>query len=220
MKLLLRSALLVMLIQVTSSYADTAQFVTGIEYQEIIPSQHTSAPSGKIEVVELFWYGCSHCSRLEPKLEEWLKTKPANIHFVRMPAQFNKQWELHARAYYAAQALGVVDKTHADFFKEIHDKRKKLATPDELAAFYLRYGVSRDKFMKVFNSPAVRNRQAHAKGMVQRYGAHSVPTFVINGKYRTNESLAGSKKDMFAVIEALVDQEAKLQAKPAQPQQK
>lgn len=212
MKLLFRTALLLLLFQTTVSFADTAHYVTGIEYQEIIPAQHTTAPQGKIEVVELFWYGCSHCKRLEPELEKWLKTKPDNIHFVRMPAQFNKQWELHAAAYYTAQALGVVDKTHADFFKEIHDKRNTLSTPEALAAFYLRYGISKDKFMKVFNSPAIRNRQAHAKGMVQRYGAHSVPTFVINGKFRTNESMAGSKKEMFAVIEELVATEAKSKA--------
>ena len=211
MKLLLRSALLAMLLQAAGSFADTAQFVTGIEYQEIIPAQHTRAPNGKIEVVELFWYGCSHCYRLEPKLDEWLKNKPGNIHFVRMPAQFNKQWELHAQAYYTAKALGVVDKSHADFFKEIHEKRNRLSTPDALAAFYLRYGVSRDKFMKVFNSPSIRNRAAHAKGMVQRFGAHSVPAFVINGKFRTNETMAGSKKELFAVIEELVATEARAQ---------
>jgi thiol:disulfide interchange protein DsbA len=65
--------------------------------------------------------------------------------------------------------------------------------------------------MKVFNSPSIRNRQAHAKGMVQRYGANSVPTFVINGKFRTNQTMAGTRKDMFAVIEDLVATEAKAQ---------
>ena len=215
MKLLLRALMLTLFFPAAPSFADVPPYVTGIEYQEIIPAQHSTAPAGKIEVVELFWYGCSHCYRLEPELKKWLKNKPKNIHFVRMPAQFNPQWELHAGAYYTAQALGIIDKTHTDTFKEIHEKRNRLATVDALAAFYLRYGISRDNFMKVYESPAVRNRKAHAKGMVQRYGAKSVPTFVINGKYRTNESLAGSKPEMFAVIEALVAAEAKLQKTPA-----
>ncbi len=217
MRLLLRSLMAVMLfLQVAGSHADTPRFVTGIEYQEIIPAQQTRAPQGKIEVVELFWYGCPHCYRLEPELEKWLKSKPENIFYYRMPAQFNKHWEIHAAAYYTAESLGLEDKMHMDFFKEIHDKRNRLENVDQLAAFFLRYGVSRDKFLKVFNSFAVRSRQAHAKGMGQRYGARSVPTIVINGKFRTNETMAGSKKDMFAVIEELVAAEARAQqAKPA-----
>lgn len=210
MSVLMRPLLVVaLLLQATFSYADTSRFVTGIEYQEIIPAQLTRAPKGKIEVVELFWYGCPHCYRLEPALEKWRKTMPDNIDFIRMPAQFNKSWEIHAAAYYTAESLGLTEKTHMAIFKEMHEKKKKLNTVDELAAFFLNYGVSREKFTKVFNSFAVRNRQAHAKGMGQRYGAHSVPTFVINGKYRTNETMAGSKKDMFAVIEELVEAEAK-----------
>jgi thiol:disulfide interchange protein DsbA len=125
-----------------------------------------------------------------------------------MPAQFNKGWEIHAAAYYTAESLGLVEKTHKAIFKEMHENKKRLSSVDELAAFFLRYGVTREKFMKVFNSFTVRNRQAHAKGMGQRYGANSVPTFIINGKYRTSETMAGSKKEMFAVIEDLVESEA------------
>lgn len=214
MMLLMRPLLAIaLLLPVTFSYADTSRFVAGIEYQEIIPAQQTRAPKGKIEVVELFWYGCPHCYRLEPELEKWLKNKPANIDFIRMPAQFNKNWEIHAAAFYTAESLGLGEKTHKAIFKEMHEKKKRMSTVDELAAFFLRYEVSREKFMKVFNSFAVRNRQAHAKGMGQRYGAHSVPAFVINGKYRTNETMAGSKKDMFAVIEELVRKEAATQEK-------
>jgi thiol:disulfide interchange protein DsbA len=212
MTVLIRSAMAVLLfLQITGSQADTSRFVTGIEYQEIIPAQQTRAPQGKIEVVELFWYGCPHCYRLEPDLQKWLKNKPDNIYFYKMPAQYNKHWEIHAAAYYTAESLGLLDKMHMAIFKEIHDKGNKLANADQLAALFLRYGVTRDKFMKVFNSFAVRSRQAHAKGMAQRYGAHSVPTFIINGKYRTNETSAGSRKDMFAVIEELVASEAKAQ---------
>ena len=198
--------------------ANAAEFVAGIEYQEIFPAQQTKAPEGKIEVVEVFWYGCSHCYRMEPHLEKWLKTKPANVHFVRMPAQFNKGWALHAGAYFVAESLGIVDKVHVPFFKEIHDNRTrnskpKLSTVDQVAAFFVKFGVSREKFMKIFKSFSVKSKLAHAKGMVQRYGARSVPAFIVNGKYRTNETSAGSKKDMFAVIEELVAKEAKKKIK-------
>jgi len=192
-----------------------ADFVAGIEYQEIIPAQQTTAPAGKVEVVELFWYGCSHCYRMEPALKKWLANKPANVHFVRMPAQLNKGWEIHAGAYFVAEALGIVDKVHEPIFKAIHANRKphskpKLMKVDELAAFFLKFGVSREKFMKIYNSFSTRNKLAHARGMGQRYGARSVPTFIVNGKYRTNETMAGGhKKDMFAVIDKLIADESK-----------
>jgi len=191
-----------------------AEFVAGIEYQEVIPAQQTTAPKGKVEVVEVFWYGCSHCYRMEPSLKKWLKTKPANVHFVRMPAQFNKGWAVHAGAYYVAESLGLVDKVHEPIFKEIHGNRKphqksNLSTVDQLAAFFIKFGVSREKFMKIYNSFSVKSKLAHAKGMVQRYGARSVPTFIVNGKYRTNETMAGGKKEMFDVINELVAAESK-----------
>ena len=120
----LSSALAVLVfMQITAAQADTARFVTGIEYQEIIPAQQTRAPQGMIEVVELFWYGCPHCYRLEDKgdltLKKWLKNKPDNVYFYKLPAQFNKHWEIHAAAYYTAQSLGVLDKVHMDIFKAV-----------------------------------------------------------------------------------------------------
>jgi len=196
--------------------ASASEYVVGIEYQEIIPAQQTSAPDGKVEVVEVFWYGCPHCYRMEPTLNKWLKTKPENVHFVRMPGQFNKDWHVHAGVYYVAEILGMVDKVHEPIFDEIDKYRRKnkdaplkLSTVDNAAAFFLKYGVSREKFMKIYNSFSVKSKLAHAKGMVQRYGIHSVPTFIVNGKYRVNETMAGSKKELFAVINELVAAETK-----------
>jgi len=197
-----------LLLQVGVSQALPNRFVEGIEYKAILPVQQTTAPKGKVEVVEVFWYKCPHCFNIEKHLNSWLDKKPDNVHFVRMPAQFNPKWEIHAAAYYTAEILGVVDKTHHDLFNEIHRKHKKMATADELAAFYVKHGVSRDKFMKVFKSFAVRSRMAHAKGMVQRYGARSVPTFVVNGKYLTNEHMVGSKQELFELINILVEMES------------
>ncbi len=218
MTVLMRSALAaLMMLLTTAIQADTARFVAGIEYQEILPAQQTRAPAGKIEVVEVFGYSCPHCYRLEPELKKWLQKKPANVHFFRMPAQFNQKWEILAGAYFVAESLDMIDKVHLDIFKEIHDKKNKLDSVDKMAAFFLRYGVTREKYVKVLNSFSVRSRQAHAKGMEQRYGVRSVPTIIINGKYRTSETMAGNKKDMFAVIEELVAMEVKAQQKQQAP---
>ena len=197
-----------MVLQAGLLQAQPNRFVEGIEYKAILPVQQTTAPAGKVEVVEVFWYKCPHCFNIERTLNSWLDKKPENVHFVRMPAQFNRGWEIHAAAYYTAEILGLVEKTHHDLFNEIHKKHKKMASVDELAAFYIKYGVSREKFMSVFNSFAVRSRVAHAKGMVQRYGVHSVPTFIVNGKYMTNEHLVGTKKELFELINILVEMES------------
>jgi len=191
-----------------------SSLVEGIEYEHIFPEQPTKAAPGKVEVVEIFWYACPHCYRLEPKLKEWLKNKPDNVDFYRIPAQFNKNWEIHAAAFYVADSLGMVNELHDAFFHEIHEKKNPLNTVDLLASFFLRHGVSRQKFLSVYNSFAVRTRMAHAKGMVQRYGVRSVPTFIINGKYRTNVSMAGTEEELFRVINELVLREANKSKSP------
>ena len=86
-------------------------FEEGIEYQRVVPPQPTDDPS-KVEVVELFWYGCPHCYHFEPILEAWAKNKPDYVYFKRIPAIFRDSWVPFARAYYTAQVLGVLDRIH------------------------------------------------------------------------------------------------------------
>jgi len=202
-KVLLSSLILFLPLAVQS-----ASIVEGFEYKRIVPAQQTQAPVGKIEVVELFWYGCPHCYRFEPSLKKWLKNKPADVVFIRIPAQMNPGWVIHAQAYYTAEALGVSDKMHEKFFDAMHNKKRKLKTTDEIAALFVENGISRDKFDKVFNSFGVKTKMANARGMVQRYGATSVPTMIVNGKYRTDATTAGgSHKDLINVIDFLTNKE-------------
>ena len=209
--------LLVLLVPAFSFAADKAptrswDYVEGIEYQPVIPPQQTGLPKGQVEVVELFWYGCPHCYHLEPALNEWLKNKPKNVVFRRLPAQMNPNWVVHAKLFYIAEILGIVDKIHEDAFNEIHQKHNMLNTEDLMAAFFLKHGVSRQKFEKIYNSPGLRSRMAHGKGMGQRYGAHSVPTLIVNGKYRTNATMAGgTHEQLFKVVNELVEKESRSQ---------
>ncbi|CAN0425212.1 unnamed protein product, partial [Phaeothamnion confervicola] len=117
------SALLALLAATNSS---AQEFVAGQHYQEIKPAIATSAAEGKVEVLELFWYGCSHCYAFEPQLIEWAKSKPDYVEFVRVPAVFAHNWEIHARAYYAAQQLGVLEKIHQPLFDAIHKQGRKV----------------------------------------------------------------------------------------------
>lgn len=189
----------------------------GIEYQRIVPAQPTRVPDDKIEVLEVFWYGCSHCDAFEPFLHQWLEKKPDDVAFRRMPAQLNPGWKVHAAAYYVAEQLGVLDKVHQDLFDTIHDKGQKLATLDAVIDFFAAHGVSREQFMNAYNSFAVRAKLRHSEQQVRRYGAQSVPTVIVAGKYRTNATMAGGTfEGLLKVIDHLVDKErnARKQAKP------
>jgi protein dithiol oxidoreductase (disulfide-forming) len=185
-----------------------SNFTEGIEYQRIVPPQPTeTAP--KVEVVEVFWYGCPHCFHFEPALEEWLKHKPDDVVFRRMPAIFtNPIWELDARAYYTAEALGVLDKIHPALFDAMHKSHRRLDTEAALAAFFAEHGVSHEEFQRTFHSFYVDTKVREARLMSQRYGIDGVPAMVVAGKYRTEASLAGSEEAMLRVVDFLVAREA------------
>jgi len=186
-----------------------AGFDEGIEYKTVSPRVANHIDEKKSEVVELFWYGCSHCFDFEPNLHKWLKAKPKNVNFVRIPAVFNKRWELHARAYYTAEVLGVLDKIHQPLFDAMHLKKQKMATSGELAAFFVKHGVSKETFMETFNSFSVDSKVRRATDLTKRYGIDGVPTLVVNGKYRSTGSLAGGRENMLKVVDHLIKQEAK-----------
>ena len=191
-----------------ASPALSADFVEGQHYTRIDPAQPTSTPD-KVEVVEVFWYGCPHCYRLEPYVKRWLKTKPDNVEFVRMPGIFSPRWMIHARAYYTAEVLGVVDKLHDPIFEAIHGARQPLNTQDEIMALFKEHGVSEEDFKRVFLSFAVDSKMRRASEMTMRYDIDGVPALIVNGKYRTSASQAGSNAAVFQVVDYLVALESK-----------
>lgn len=178
----------------------------GVGYETITPAQPTQNPE-KIEVIEFFWYGCPHCYSFEPMLEKWVKTLPANVEFIRIPAAFNEVWAKHAKAYYTAEALGVVDKVHADFFDAIQNKNEKLDTEEQLAKFFVAHGVKESDFQDAYKSFAVDNKMRQAPALAAKYGLKGVPAIIINGKYKTDGPIAGSQEKMIEVMNTLIKQE-------------
>lgn len=185
-------------------------YLEGAQYEAIVPPAPADAPAGKVEVVEMFWYGCPHCYRFEPYLSRWLENKPENVSFKRVPAVLNPNWVVHARAYYAAQMLGVEEKIHADMFRAIHEQGRRLDTEEALAAFFAAHGVPEDKFREAFNSFEVHMKLREAARLGRAYQLGGVPAMVVNGKYRVTGSLAGSYPEMLNVVQHLVQQEAGL----------
>lgn len=187
------------------SQAESAPNPAG--YETISPAQPTQNQD-KVEIIEFFWYGCPHCYSLEPLMVEWLKTKPANVEFIRQPAIFSSLWGKHAKAYFVAEALGVLDKVHDDFFDAVQNKKQKLTSEDQLAKFFVAHGVDETKFRDTFGSFLVDAKVRQAKTMAPRYGITGVPAVIINGKYKTSGPLAGSHEEMIKVMDKLIKQES------------
>ncbi len=182
----------------------------GEGYATITPAQPTQDPN-KVEVIEFFWYGCPHCYRLEPYLAQWLKKLPANVQFIRQPAVFGPRWMPQARAYFTAEALGVVDKIHADMFDALQNQHRPLSSEEELAKFFEEHGVDKDQFHQAYHSFIVDTKMRQAGAMSARYGVTGVPTIIINGKYKTSGTLAKNFPNLIAVMDYLIALESKQQ---------
>jgi len=165
--------------------------------------QATTAPNpARIEVMDFFWYGCPYCNLFEPRLESWLASKPDNVDFIRIPAVIRPGWSNHARAFYTAEALGVLDPLHKQLFDARH-----VDDLDELATMFTEQGIERSRFEAVFNSEETRRKVQEAGILTRRYGIDSVPAIVVNGQYRTNPVLAGGASRMLNAVNGLIESE-------------
>ena len=181
-------------------------------YLTINPAQPTQT-GNKIEVVEVFWYGCPHCYDFEPYVDKWLETKPDDVELRRMPGVFRKSWIPHAKAFYAAEKMGVLDKVHQPLFEALHKHRKKIFDYDALEDFFEDQGISSKDFKKAYNSDEVDTKVKQAFVMGQRYKVPGTPAMIVNGKYLVSGSSAGSFENMIKVVNELADKERALAAK-------
>jgi protein dithiol oxidoreductase (disulfide-forming) len=180
----------------------------GTTYRRVVPAQPTSVAPGKVEVVEVFWYGCSHCFELDPAIESWRKKgKPGYVEFTRVPGMWNDTLRIHARLYYATEALGKLEELHTAIFREIHVNKNPLTTVEQMKGFFKQHGVNPEEFQKVFSSFGVESKLQRADFLNRRYGITQVPTVIVNGKYLTDELMAGSERGLFDVIDDLAAHE-------------
>jgi thiol:disulfide interchange protein DsbA len=186
-----------------------AEELTG-GYETLDTPQPTQNPD-KVEVIEFFWYGCPHCYDFEPILESWVKKLPANVDFIRQPAAFSDLWAKHAKAFYVAQALGVLDQVHADLFDALQNKHQKLESEEQLAAFFTAHGVKEADFHEAYNSFLVDTKVRQAAVTPARYGVTGVPVLIVNGKYKVDGKSAGSHEKMIEVVTQLIKKEAAAQ---------
>lgn len=187
-------------------HAEQATYEAGKQYEVLPIAVETRDPS-KVEVVEVFSYGCIHCKTFQPAIDGWRQSIPEYVDFYRMPATFNQSWVALAQLYYTAEALDVTDKVHGPIFRAIHDNGVNLTDPDLMAElFESAAGVAPDQFEKVYNSFSVRSRvqQANARGMAYRLSG--TPTLIVDGRYRIDARMAGGNDEMLEVVNYLVAQ--------------
>lgn len=203
-KLLLSFTLLLSAITLSTPLLAAPQI--GQEFDAVaqtIPTENTD----KIEVMEIFWYGCPHCYHMEKPLDAWLKKQPADIYFKRMPGLPNPSWAPMAQAYFTMEALGISDKLHNKLFDAIH-KQKSLNPTDKKAALNWivnNSGLDRKKVEDTFNSFTVNANLKRAAQVFRSSGATGVPSLVIDGKYITSGTMAGGNAQALQVTDYLVD---------------
>ncbi|TWG85248.1 thiol:disulfide interchange protein DsbA [Cupriavidus gilardii J11] len=176
----------------------------GKEYQVLKAAQPVTP--GKIEVTEFFWYGCPHCYDFEPDLEAWVRKQGKDVVFKRVPVAFRDDLLPHTRIYYALESLGKVDALHGKVFAAIHSERKRLLDPNEIADLMAKNGVDRKAFLDAYNSFSVSTNTQRANKIADAYKIDGVPTIVIQGKYVTSPSIAGSKGAAVQTMDYLVTQ--------------
>lgn len=186
--------------------ANAAEIRAGKEYVELKTPVPVAEP-GKIEVVELFWYGCPHCYQFEPVINSWIKQLPEDVDFKRIPAMFGGVWNTHGQMFLALESMGAEQKVHDAIFNAYHREGKKLDTPEKMAEFLEGQGVDKQAFLKAYNSFGVKSRAEQAKKLAMAYQITGVPVMIVNGKYRFDIGSAGGPQQALEVADFLIEKE-------------
>jgi thiol:disulfide interchange protein DsbA len=189
-----------------------AKWKVGANYRLVANPQPTSVPAGKVEVSEVFWYGCGHCYELDPELETWKATKAPYVEFVRVPVIWGPVQRQHAKLYYTLLALRRPE-LHSKVFDAIHKEGMQLSgRSDEQAraihfAFLNREGVSEKDFDAAYDSMSVAANIIRAESLTQKLQVSTVPVMFVNGKFSTSVADAGGTAEMLALVNDLAASE-------------
>ncbi|MBS7458035.1 thiol:disulfide interchange protein DsbA/DsbL [Coralloluteibacterium stylophorae] len=195
--------------QVEAAPYDGPVPVEGTHYVRIAQPVELAPTPGKIEVVEMFGYTCPHCAALEPVLDNWKADLPADVEFRYLPAAFGGYWVPYARAFFAAETLGLVDATHNAMFQAIHVERALPVSPQaapQIAEWYGQHGADAEAFASTMDSFAINAKLARSNQLAQQWGIEGTPSIVVDGKYRVMTTREGFER-MLQTVDYLIDQE-------------
>lgn len=184
------------------------EYVAGEHYQ-VLPNPVKVVADDKIEVMEVFWYGCSHCMAFEPLIAGWEKNLADDVAFARTPAVWQKIMRPHAALYYVAEALNAPHEIHMDIFKLLVANRK-LDDVDQFAEIFAKYDITRDQFDSAYDSFGIKSKVSKAMKRAQKnYLVQGTPELIVNGRYRVAARMAGGQAEMLDVVNFLIDLERK-----------
>ena len=200
MKFLKALPLILLFLTNTGFSSDTTQ-----KYIQISNQKQTE--SDKIVIYEFFWYGCPHCYNLEPTMDRIESNLEKDTILVKVPVALRDTWESHAKAYYALQQMKLDDNLHKKIFTEIHINSNRLDTKEKLTQFIEDEGYNSKRFSEIFDSFGTDLRVKKASRLANQYQITSVPTLIINGKYKTSGSLVSSYEELYDVVQLLINKE-------------
>ena len=178
--------------------------IAGKQYQQLSQPVPTSSV-GKIEVIEFFWYGCPHCNAFEPVLDAWSRHLESDVVFRRVPIAFREEpYVAHQKIFFALEALGQVEAMHRKVFAAIHVERNPLDKPEAIAAFMVKNGLDKTKFLDAYNSFSTQTKTRQAKQLSESYKLDGVPAIGVQGRFLTSPSMADGAEPALAVAEWLV----------------
>ena len=199
--------LLVTLPLASTSVGQIEKYLAGTHYTELRAPVNTPDDS-KIEVLEAFWYGCSHCFRFEPLVTDWESKAADDVDFRRFPAMWNALMKVHAQIYFTAEAMDVIHIVHEPVFDAINVQGNRLQNEKLIGDLFEENGIARADFEAAFNSFSVRTKVNQAEKRMQDYEIRSTPNMIVNGKYLvTTGEAVRTQAEMLEVVDFLVDKE-------------
>jgi thiol:disulfide interchange protein DsbA len=187
----------------TPALAQARPPVAGTDYLVLEKPAPVEAPAGKIEIIEFFWYSCPHCNVFEPALATWIKRAPKDVAVRRVPVAFRDDFVPQQRLYYALEAMGLVDKLHGRVFAAIHAEKLSLNTPESIAAWVVKQGVDKAKFLEQFNSFAVATKATKGTQLQNAYKVEGVPAIGVAGRFYTDGTFAKNMDRALVIAEFL-----------------
>ena len=184
------------------SSAQSPKIEEGFDYR-ILPVAQPVEVKGKVEVIEFFWYGCPHCYDFEPELSAWVKRQPKDVTFRRVPVAFRDDFMPHSQLFYALESMGKGDAMNEKVMYAMHKENKRLMTENEIADWAASQGIDRNAFLATYRSFAVISKARAARQLVDAYRIDGVPTIVMQGRYVTSPSIAGTKAKAITVMDYL-----------------
>ncbi len=173
-----------------------------VDYRLI--SQQPVSTGERVEIIEFFFYACPYCNELEPFLGRWLRRKPADVAFRRVPVVRHDSWVPLAKTYYALEAMGEVERLHAAVYHGVHVDALALSQDNIIAEWVGKQGLDRDQFMTIYRSDAIRDKVERARQMTKDYEIKATPSVVVDGRFLTSSGMSNGVPQVIPVLDGLI----------------